>query len=51
MSGTNDRDDLVAKGQCDLAFAMVALLLRRAPTAAVARSTGRYPPCNKMYHI
>ena len=37
--------------QCDLAFAMVALLLRRAPTAAVARSTGRYPPCNKMYHI
>ena len=27
-----------------------ALLLRRAPIAAVARSTGRYPPCNKMYH-
>ena len=30
--------------------AMVALLLRRAPIAAVPRSTGRYPPCNKMYH-
>ena len=38
-------------GQCDLAFAMVALMLRRAPIAAVARSIGRYPPCNKMYHI
>ena len=41
----------MAKGQCDLAFAMVALMLRRAPIAAVARSIGRYPPCNKMYHI
>ena len=29
---------------------MVALLLRRATIAAVARSTGRYPPCNKVYH-
>jgi hypothetical protein len=34
-------------GQCDLAFAMVALMLRRATIAAVARSIGRYPPCNK----
>ena len=34
-----------------MAFAKFVLLLRRAPIAAVARSIGRYPPCNKMYPI
>ena len=51
MPGTNDRNDLSGEGAVRPGIAMVVLLLRRAPIAAVARSTGRYPPCNKMYHI
>ena len=38
------------QGSATWRIAMVALLLRRAHIAAVARSTGRYPPCNKVYH-
>ena len=56
MPGTNDRNDLSGEGAVQLGklpslcFCSGGLPLQ-APIAAVARSTGRYPPCNKMYHI